>query len=59
MEHPKDTNNVLLRLDDLMNRFSPLENHFNQYLVIGGFSELVLFDDDVYVQRMLREDVVD
>ena len=46
-------------LGDLMERFSPLEGHFNRYLTIGGFPELVLSDDDAYAQRMLREDVVD
>lgn len=51
MDHP--------RLDDLMSRFTPLRNHFNRYLTIGGFPELVLSDDDMYAQRMLREDVVD
>ena len=47
------------QLDDLMDRFTFLEGHFNRYLMIGGFPELVLSDDDVYAQRMLREDVVD
>lgn len=46
-------------LGDLMSRFTPLQNHFNRYLMIGGFPELVLSDDDAYAQRMLREDVVD
>lgn len=46
-------------LGDLMSRFTYLQNHFNRYLMIGGFPELVLSDDDVYAQRMLREDVVD
>lgn len=46
-------------LGDLMDRFVPLEGHFNRYLTIGGFPELVLSDDDAYAQRMLREDVVD
>ena len=46
-------------LGDLMERFSHLESHFNRYLTIGGFPELVLSDDDSYAQRMLREDVVD
>ncbi len=45
-------------LGDLMSRFAPLEAHFNRYLMIGGFPELVLSDDDGYAQRMLREDVV-
>ncbi len=46
-------------LGDLISRFTPLKNHFNRYLTIGGFPELVLSDDDMYAQRMLREDVVD
>ncbi|MBO5303366.1 MAG: ATP-binding protein [Lachnospiraceae bacterium] len=46
-------------LSDLMERFRPLINHFNRYLMIGGFPELVLSGDDAYAQRMLREDVVD
>lgn len=46
-------------LGDLMDRFNSLEAHFNRYLMIGGFPELVLSDDDIYAQRMLREDVVD
>lgn len=46
-------------LGDLMSRFAGLQNHFNRYLTIGGFPELVLSDDDLYAQRMLREDVVD
>lgn len=46
-------------LGDLVERFSPLQNHFNRYMMIGGFPELVLSDDDAYAQRMLREDVVD
>jgi len=47
------------KLVDLMNRFTPLGRHFNRYLTIGGFPELVLSDDDSRAQRMLREDVVD
>ena len=46
-------------LGDLMEHFTSLECHFNRYLMIGGFPELVLSDDDIYAQRMLREDVVD
>lgn len=46
-------------LGDIMDKFTPLQNHFNRYLMIGGFPELVLSDDDAYAQRMLREDVVD
>ncbi len=47
------------QLGNLMDQFTPLLNHFNRYLTIGGFPELVLSDDDLYAQRMLREDVVD
>ena len=46
-------------LADLTNRFAPLQRHFNRYVTIGGFPELVLANDDSYAQRMLREDVVD
>jgi hypothetical protein len=46
-------------LADLMNQFSGLMQHFNRYLVIGGFPELVLYDNDINAQRILREDVVD
>jgi hypothetical protein len=52
-------NKTSAELDDLMSGFSPLESHFNRYLTIGGFPELVLSNDDLYAQRMLREDVVD
>ena len=47
------------QLGDLMDKFVPLQGHFNRYLMIGGFPELVLSDDDAYAQRMLREDVAD
>jgi predicted AAA+ superfamily ATPase len=46
-------------LADIINRLTPLQGHFNRYLTIGGFPELVLAADDAYAQRMLREDVVD
>lgn len=46
-------------LGDLMDKFVPLEGHFNRYLMIGGFPELAKASDDIYAQRMLREDVVD
>lgn len=64
-ELPKDLRlSKLVKMDkaelgDLMSRFTSLQNHFNRYLTIGGFPELVLSDDDIYAQRMLREDVVD
>lgn len=43
----------------LMENFSPLVNAFNRYLLVGGFPELALAEDDAYAQRRLREDVVD
>lgn len=46
-------------LSSLTDRFTPLLPHFNRYLMIGGFPELVLAKDDRYAQRVLREDVVD
>ena len=42
------------QLGDLMDQFTPLQNHFNRYLMIGGFPELVLSDDDACAQRMQR-----
>ncbi|MCL1809575.1 MAG: ATP-binding protein [Clostridiales bacterium] len=46
-------------LADLMNRFAPLQRHFNRYLSVGGFPELALAGDDAYAQKLLRDDVVD
>jgi predicted AAA+ superfamily ATPase len=31
-------------LSDLINQFTPLQQHFNRYLTIGGFPELALSD---------------
>ena len=38
---------------------SPLIRHFNRYLTVGGFPELVLSKDEYYAQRIMRDDVVD
>lgn len=46
-------------LSELMGKLSPLQQHFNRYLTVGGFPELALSRDDAFSQRMLREDVVD
>ena len=46
-------------LSELMGKLSPLQQHFNRYLTVGGFPELALSSDDAFSQRMLREDVVD
>lgn len=44
---------------DIMNKLSFLQSHFIRYLQVGGFPELALSSDDVYAQRVLREDIVD
>ncbi len=43
----------------LMRRFSGLEPHWNRYLSLGGFPELLGTEVVVRAQRVLREDVVD
>jgi len=43
----------------LMNHLSNLPKEFNKYVTIGGFPELVLSNDELYAQRILREDIVD
>ena len=44
---------------DIFNKLSMLQIHFIRYLQVGGFPELALSSDDVYAQRILREDIVD
>lgn len=46
-------------LVDFMNRLSFLQPHFIRYLQVGGFPELALSSDDIYAQRVLREDIVE
>jgi len=43
----------------LITRLQPLQKHFHRYLQVGVFPELALSHDDLYAQRVLREDVVD
>lgn len=43
----------------IMLKLSKLQNHLSRYLQIGGFPELVLADNDLFAQQILREDVVD
>lgn len=43
----------------LMRRFAGLEAHWNRYLSLGGFPELLGTDVVSRAQRVLREDVVD
>lgn len=55
---------TLLRMESpeftrLMRRFSGLEAHWNRYLSLGGFPELLGTEVVARAQRVLREDVVD
>jgi uncharacterized protein len=43
----------------LFMKLSPLYKYFLRYLQVGGFPELALSEDNLYAQRVLREDVVD
>ena len=43
----------------LMLQLSGIQKHFNRYLLVGGFPELALADNDIMAQQILREDVVD
>ena len=45
--------------NDIMNKLSFLQTHFIRYLQVGGFPELALSNNDLYAQRILREDIVD
>lgn len=44
---------------EIMNKLKFLQPHFIRYLQVGGFPELAVSKDDVYAQRVLREDIVD
>lgn len=43
----------------VMMQLSKVQNHFNRYLQVGGFPELVLADNDIMAQQIMREDVAD
>lgn len=43
----------------ILHKLSTLQVHFIRYLQVGGFPELALSKDDIYAQRILREDIVD
>ena len=45
--------------NDIFNKLSVLQIHFIRDLQVGGFPELALSSDDIYAQRILREDIVD
>ncbi len=44
---------------EIFNKLSLLQVPFIRYLQVGGFPELALSSDDLYAQRVLREDIVD
>ncbi|WP_232336775.1 ATP-binding protein [Planococcus lenghuensis] len=46
-------------LSKLMISLIPLQKHFHQYLLIGGFPEVAITDDIPFAQKIIREDVVD
>lgn len=61
-ENIKPTQLYLLSIqeqNDIMNKMAFLQPHFIRYLQVGGFPELALSHDDLYAQRILREDIVD
>ena len=43
----------------VMVKLSSVANHFNRYLMVGGFPELTLSKNDMLAQQTMREDVVD
>lgn len=47
------------RIASLQAALSPLQSHFYDYLLVGGFPETALAGDVPLAQRLIREDVVD
>ena len=43
----------------LTDSLKPLQEEFNNFLLVGGFPESAMLDDPALAQRLLREDVVD
>lgn len=43
----------------IMLQLAKVQNHFNRYLLVGGFPELALASNDLLAQQIMREDVVD
>lgn len=46
-------------LSSIMISLQPLQKHFHQYLLIGGFPEVAKTRDISFAQKIIREDVVD
>ncbi|MCL2157973.1 MAG: ATP-binding protein [Oscillospiraceae bacterium] len=45
--------------NNIVNMLESLQKHFIRYITVGGFPELVLSTDDMYAQRILRDDIAD
>ena len=45
-------------LTAIMLALQPLQKHFHQYLLIGGFPEVAKTNDIPFAQKIIREDVV-
>jgi len=43
----------------IMVQLLKVQNYFNRYLLIGGFPELALSENDIVAHQIMREDVVD
>lgn len=43
----------------IMLQLSDIQKHFNRYLMVGGFPELALSQNDIIAQQIMRDDVVD
>lgn len=48
-----------LQRTEVMTKLAPVQNHFSRYLLVGGFPELALANNDLMAQQIMREDVVD
>lgn len=44
---------------NIMMKLESIRLHFNRYLLVGGFPELALADNDILIQQIMREDIVD
>lgn len=43
----------------LFRDLAPLQQHFNRYMLVGGFPELALSHDESKAKQVMREDIVD
>lgn len=47
------------QFQEILDLLEPVKKHFNNYLITGGFPELVNVEDNQMAQKILREDIVD